>query len=211
MTFLSLDGVYQGPGSPDEDRSGGFERGGWLVPFVDPAFEAQAVEWTATATGFLFGRRTYEEFSGVWPTITDPDDQNAARLNTLPKFVVATKHVDTSWGPMTLIGADVVTRIASLKQDRDGELQIHGSGRLGQSLLAAGLVDELRLVSAPVVVGQGRKLFSSTDAAIKLDPISEHRTPSGLVMSRFACAGEMVAGTYIRGETNVPPAPSQSN
>lgn len=208
MSFLSVDGVSQGPGAPHEDRSEGFQRGGWLVPFVDPIFEAKMEEWTSTATGFLFGRNTYEAFSRVWPTITDLSDHNAARLNTLPKFVVATKGVDTSWAPATVIATDVAARIASLKRGGDGELQVHGSGRLGRSLVAMGLVDELRLVTAPVVVGQGRKLFGDTDALIGLDLLSQDRTPAGLLMSRFACTGKMATGTYVRGVTNVPtPAP----
>lgn len=203
MSFVSADGVYQGPGAPDEDRTGGFARGGWLVPFVDQAFEANVAEWMSAATCFLFGRRTYEAFSRVWPTITDPADHNAAKLNTLPKFVVATRGVDTSWGPATVIAEDVAHRIASLRQTGGGELQVHGSGRLVRSLLATGLVDELRLVMAPVIVGQGRKLFGDTDAPISLDLLWQDRTPSGLLMSRFACAGEMPVGTYVRGETNV--------
>lgn len=203
MTFLSLDGVYQGPGAPDEDRSGGFGRGGWLVPFVDPAFEERATEWTATATGFLFGHRTYKAFSSVWPTITDPADRNAAQLNTLPKYVVATTPVDTAWGPATVVDKDPVARIAAMKQQQHGELQIHGSGRLGRSLFAAGLVDELRLVTAPVVIGQGRKLFGEADRAIRLDLVAQDRTPAGLAMCRFSCGGDLVAGTYRRGETNV--------
>jgi dihydrofolate reductase len=211
MTFLSLDGVCQGPGAPDEDRSGGFKRGGWLVPFVDPAFEDRVTAWTAAATGFLFGHKTYDSFSSVWPTITDTADQNATRLNTLPKFVVATTPVDASWGPVTVIDTDAVGQIASMKREHDGELQIHGSGRLGRSLFGAGLVDELRLVTAPVVIGQGRKLFGEMDAAIRLELVAQDRTATGLVMSRFSCAGDMVAGTYKRGETNVPMPTATTN
>lgn len=203
MTFLSVDGVYQGPGGPDEDRTDGFDRGGWLVPFADPAFERIATEWTSSATGFLFGRRTYEAFSAVWPTITDPADHNAARLNSLPKFVVTSKQVDTSWGPVTVIGDDVGARLTSMKQHRDGELQIHGSGTLGRSLLAAGLVDELRVVTAPVVVGKGHKLFGDTDASIGFELHSSDHTPSGLTMSRFTYTGDAATGEYKRGETNV--------
>lgn len=210
LNFLTLDGVYQGPGSPDEDRSDGFERGGWFVPFVDAALEERVAEWSASATGFLFGRRTYEEFAAVWPTITDPADENAARLNTLPKFVVATSPVDAAWGPVTVIDKNAETELAALKQSGDGELQVHGSGRLGRSLLAAGLVDELRLVIAPVLVGQGRKLFVDTDAPAQLETLSEERTPSGLIMCRLAYTGAMAAGTYVRGETNIQAAAAAS-
>lgn len=203
LNFLSLDGVYQGPGSPDEDRTDGFERGGWLVPFVDGAFEKIVSEWAVSATGFLFGHRTYDEFASVWPTIEDPADQNARRLNTLPKYVAATSKVAASWGPVTVIEGDVMGHIAALKRTGEGELQVHGSGRLGQSLLSAGLADELRLAIAPVILGQGRKLFGSTHEAVKLSPLSQERTPAGLTMARFACSGAMSTGVYVRGETNI--------
>ncbi|MEO3434630.1 dihydrofolate reductase family protein [Inquilinus sp. CAU 1745] len=203
LNFLSLDGVYQGPGSPDEDRTDGFERGGWFVPFVDAALEKRVEEWAASATGFLFGRRTYEEFSAVWPTITDPADRNAARLNSLPKYVAATSPVDATWGPATVLDHDVEAAIAALKQDGRGELQVHGSGRLGRSLLAANLVDELRLAIAPVIVGQGRKLFGDTQAPSGFNLLSEERTPSGLIMCRLENTGVGAAGTYVRGQTNL--------
>lgn len=203
LNFLSLDGVYQGPGSPDEDRSDGFERGGWFVPFVDATLEARVEEWAASATGFLFGRRTYEEFSAVWPTITDPGDRNAARLNALPKYVAATSPVDESWGPVTVLRHDVEAAVAALKRDMDGELQVHGSGRLGRSLLAADLVDELRIAIAPVIVGQGRRLFGGTDAPKGFSLISQEQTPSGLVLCRLESSGAAATGAYVRGETNV--------
>jgi len=203
LNFLSLDGVYQGPGSPDEDRSDGFERGGWFVPFVDAALEETVEAWAATATGFLFGRRTYEEFSAVWPTITDPADRNAARLNTLPKYVATTAPVDTGWGPATVLDNDIEAAVAGLKQSGDGELQVHGSGRLGRSLLASNLVDELRIAIAPVIVGQGRKLFGDTQAPSGFNLLSEERTPSGLILCRFENVGDGAAGTYVRGQTNL--------
>ena len=203
LNFLSLDGVYQGPGSPDEDRSGGFERGGWFVPFVDPAFEERVEEWAASATGFLFGRRTYEEFSAVWPAITDPADRSASRLNRLPKYVAATSPVDITWGPVTILDHDVESAIATLKQDGSGELQVHGSGRLGRSLLAANLVDELRIAIAPVIVGQGRKLFGETRAPTGFRLASEERTPCGLIMCRLECTGSSSTGRYVRGEASL--------
>ncbi|MDZ5696706.1 dihydrofolate reductase family protein [Chelativorans sp. M5D2P16] len=211
LNFLSLDGVYQGPGSPDEDRSDGFERGGWFVPFVDAALESRVEEWAASATGFLFGRRTYEEFSAVWPTITDPADRNAARLNSLPKYVAATSPVDTTWGPATVLDHDVGAAVAALKQDGSGELQVHGSGRLGRSLLAANLVDELRIAIAPVIVGQGRKLFGDTEAPSGFKLLSEDRTPSGLIMCRLESTGGGAAGTYVRGQTNLSVAGAASD
>lgn len=211
LSFLSLDGVYQGPGSPDEDRSDGFERGGWFVPFVDADLEAKVEDWSSSATAFLFGRKTYQEFSTVWPTITDEADVNARRLNTLPKYVAATSPVDTSWGPVTVFDRDVEAAVAALKRDSDGELQVHGSGRLGWSLLAANLVDELRIAIAPVIVGQGRRLFGATGASTGFKLISEERTSSGLILCRLERSGASATGTYIRGETNRSLAGAASN
>src|SRR5690606_18735996 len=146
------------------------------------ALEAKVEEWVASATGFLFGRRTYEEFSAVWPAITDLADRNAAMLNALPKYVAATSPVETAWGPVTVLDHDVEAAVTVLKQQGSGELQVHGSGRLGRSLLAANLVDELRIAIAPVIVGQGRKLFGDTEAPTGFSLLSEDRTPSGLIM-----------------------------
>ena len=211
LNFLSLDGVYQGPGSPDEDRSDGFGRGGWFVPFIDAALEERVEEWAASATGFLFGRRTYEEFSAIWPNITDPADRNAARLNSLRKYVATTSPVEIAWKPATVLDQDVEAAVAALKRDGRGELQVHGSGRLGRSLLAANLVDELRIAIAPVIVGQGRKLFGDTQAPSGFNLLSDERTPSGLIMCRFENTGDGAAGTYVRGQTNLSVAGSASD
>lgn len=202
MSFLTLDGVYQGPGSPDEDRSDGFERGGWLVPFVDAAFEEQATEWTAGATAFLFGHRTYDAFATVWPTITDPADRNAAQLNACRKFVAATTPVEQSWTPVTVIDRDLEAQVSALKPGSDGELQVHGSGRLGRTLLAAGLVDELRLVIAPVILGQGRRLFEDTAGPLGFTLLSSETTPTGLQLCRYSFKGAAGAGAYVRGMTD---------
>ena len=147
MQFMTLDGVTQGPGAPDEDTSGGFARGGWLVPHFDEAFEARVTEWTLRADAFLFGRRTYQAFAQAWPRVTDPDDAIATALNGLPKHVVSTTLRDTPWGPAQVIrGGEVEARVAALREAPGREVQVHGSTTLARSLLAAGLVDELRLV-----------------------------------------------------------------
>lgn len=200
--FLSLDGVYQGPGSPDEDRTDGFDRGGWLVPFVDRAFENKGEAWTASATAFLFGHRTYDAFGAFWPTVTDPADKNAMQLNTLPKYVAARSPIDTPWEPVTVIDGDLGDAVRHLKANGEGELQVHGSGRLARSLLELGLVDELRTATAPVVVGAGRRLFTETKAPFSFSIVEEERTPSGLLLSTFAYVGEADVGAYVRGETD---------
>ena len=140
--FVSLDGVSQGPGSPEEDTSDGFTQGGWLVPHMDEAFIRQTAEWLGEADGLLLGRRTYDAFARDWPQITDPDDPFTALMNSLPKYVASHTLTEGTWDPTTILSGDVAAQVAELKQRPGRELQIHGSARLAQSLLAAGLIDE---------------------------------------------------------------------
>jgi dihydrofolate reductase len=156
--FLTLDGVSQGPGSPDEDTSDGFTRGGWLVPHMDGTFVQRASDWLDLADGLLLGRRTYEAFARDWPKITDPADPFAERMNTLPKYVVTNTLTEGTWNPTIVLKGDPVHAVTELKARPGRELQIHGSARLGDSLLSAGLIDTLRLVVAPAVLRTGRRL-----------------------------------------------------
>src|SRR5215212_1015206 len=126
-TFLSVDGVYQGPGGPEEDRRDGFDRGGWLVPHFDEATGQFMEEVFREVDAFLLGRRTYEIFAAAWPNATDPNDTVARALNTLPKYVASTKLKDPEWANTTVLGGDLVTNVQKLKE-RDGrEHQVHGS------------------------------------------------------------------------------------
>ncbi|MER5892919.1 dihydrofolate reductase family protein [Streptomyces sp. NPDC001876] len=192
--FLSLDGVYQGPGSPDEDTSGGFTRGGWFVPHMDEEFERQAGTWLGTADAFLFGRRTYLNFARDWPQMTE--HPFAGILNGLPKYVASHSLAEATWNPTTILSGDIPAQVAELKRQSGRELQIHGSGRLGQSLLAAGLVDELRLAIAPVVVGTGRRLFPDGGAPVGLRLLSSRTTPGGLAIHVYESTGLPEYGTY---------------
>jgi dihydrofolate reductase len=180
--FVTLDGVCQGPGSPEEDPSDGFTRGGWMVPHMDPTFIAQAAAWLAEADALLLGRRTYEAFAGAWPQITDPDDPFTELMNGLPKYVASTTLTDAPWSPSTILRGDIATEVAALKARPGREIQIHGSARLAQSLLAAGLIDEIRLVVTPTVVGQGRRLFPTEGPATGLRVTSARTTPGGLTI-----------------------------
>lgn len=192
--FLTLDGVSQGPGSPDEDTSDGFTRGGWFVPYLDAEFERLAAGWLGEADAFLFGRRTYENFARDWPNMTD--HPAAGALNGLPKYVATHTLTRADWNPTTILSGDVPARVAELKGQPGRELQIHGSARLAQSLLAAGLIDTLRLVIAPVVVGQGRRLFPDGGAPAGLR-LAEHRTtPGGLSVHVFEAVGAPQYGIY---------------
>nr|WP_218889347.1 dihydrofolate reductase family protein [Saccharopolyspora hordei] len=196
MEFLSLDGVTQGPGAPDEDTSGGFTRGGWFVPYLDEQFVQRVVAWNERADAFLFGRRTYEAFARDWPQHTDPDDPFAATMNRLPKYVASNSLRAAEWEPTTILVGDVVARVAELKERPGRELQVHGSARLVWSLLAAGLVDTLRLVVAPVVVGQGRRLFPDGGEPVGLRLVSSEVTPGGLALQTYQPTGRVEFGTY---------------
>jgi dihydrofolate reductase len=157
--FLSLDGVAQAPGGPDEDTSGGFRYGGWVVPHFDDAMGRQIDEWFAGAQDFLLGRGTYEIFAAWWPKAPTQDDPIARALNTLPKHVASRTLRSVDWDGARLIEGDVVEAVRALKATDGGELQVHGSPGLTQTLLAADLVDELRLIVFPVTLGTGKRLF----------------------------------------------------
>lgn len=196
MEFVTLDGVCQGPGSPDEDTSDGFTQGGWLVPHMDDDFLAAVAEWLDGADAFLFGRRTYEAFSRDWPKITDPDDPFAPKLNGLPKYVASTTLTEAGWAPTTILSGDVAARVAELKRRPGRELQIHGSARLARSLLADGLIDEIRLAVAPVVLGTGRRLFPDGGAAAGLRLVDHRTTSRGIALHVYTTAGLPAFGTY---------------
>jgi len=192
--FVSLDGVSQGPGAPDEDTRDGFDRGGWFVPYVDEEFVTVQTGWVALADAFLFGARTYADFSVAWPQVTDPDDPFGGPLNTRPKHVVSTSAVDTSWGPVT-VHRDLST-IVALKEQPGRELQVHGSTTLAWSLLDAGLVDRLRLVMVPVVVGTGRKFFRDAGGVSGWTPVNVRTTPAGAVLTELVRNEKVEFGTY---------------
>src|SRR5688572_8680228 len=159
-TIVTLDGVMQGLGAPDEDRRGGFERGGWAAAFTDKDTMAAISEVYARADAFLFGRRTYEIFAGSWGTWDDPGDSPVwTALNTRPKSVASTTLTDPQWARTSVLEGEAAAAVGALKAKPGGELQVHGSGKLVRFLFDNGLVDEMTLLTYPVVVGQGQRLF----------------------------------------------------
>jgi dihydrofolate reductase len=163
---------------------------------MDEAFINQAAEWLGQADALLLGRRTYEAFSRDWPQITDPNDPFTVLMNSLPKYVASQTLTASTWNPTTILSGDVAAQVAELKRQPGRDLQIHGSARLGQSLLAAGLIDELRLVVAPVILGRGRRLFPDGGAPAGLRLVSNETTPGGLALQTFEWVGVPDYATY---------------
>jgi dihydrofolate reductase len=194
--FITLDGVSQGPGSATEDTSDGFTRGGWLVPHIDEQFVQQASDWLDLADGLLLGRRTYEAFARDWPQITDPDDPFTERMNGLPKYVVTNTLTEGAWGPVTVLRGDPTRTVAALKSQPGRELQVHGSARLGAALLSAGLVDTLRLVVAPAIIGDGRRLLPHPNDSVGLALVRHEATASGLLLLEYEVVGAAPRADY---------------
>jgi dihydrofolate reductase len=187
--FVTLDGVYQGPGGPTEDTSGDFRHGGWLVPFFDEALGQYMVRVFDEVDAFLLGRRTYEIFAASWPKATDPNDPIASRLNTLPKYVVSRSLTQADWNNSTVLGGDLVAEVAKLKEQPGRELQMHGSGALAQSLFDAGLIDTIRLIVFPVVLGSGKRLFAEGRTPSSFRQAEVTSTPSGVTMQTLEPTG----------------------
>ncbi len=190
-TFVTLDGVMQGPGGPEEDRTGGFDHGGWLMPVADEDFGRIVSGWFENADALLLGRTTYGLFAGFWPDVTDPDDTVAAALNTLPKHVVSHTLTDPTWNNTTVIDTDVVAAVTALKEQPGRELQVHGSCGLVHTLHDAGLVDEYRLIVAPVVLGSGKKLFAEGSAPTGFELVTSERTAAGCLYAVLRPSGEV--------------------
>jgi dihydrofolate reductase len=193
-TFLTLDGVYQGPGGPNEDPSGGFTQGGWLVPFFDEELGQFMNSVFEEADGFVLGRKTYDIFAASWPKVTD-EDPVATGLNTLPKYVASRTLTAADWNNSTILGGDVVAEVAKLKEQPGRELQIHGSGALSQTLFDAGLIDTIRLIVFPVVLGAGKRLFAEgrTPSSFRLAGVKS--TPTGVTVHTYELAGVPTYGT----------------
>jgi dihydrofolate reductase len=179
-TNVSVDGVMQGPGGPDEDRRGGFERGGWALPLFEDEAAAFVAEVYQRADAFLFGRRTYEIFAGYWGAMADSGNPIAAALNTRPKYVASTTLTDPQWADTTVLSGDVAAAVGELKAKPGGELQVHGSGNLVRWLVDNQLVDEITLLTYPVVVGQGTRLFPATGPDTALELVDSQPTPKGV-------------------------------
>lgn len=194
--FVTLDGVYQAPGGPQEDTTGGFTQGGWSFVYGDDDFGRFVGEVFDRAGAFLLGRRTYDIFASYWPKVTDPAHPIAARLNSLPKYVPSSTLTDPHWKGTTVIGGDLAKEVAALKEQTPGELQTHGSGALLRSLLDLGLVDTVHLVTFPVVLGSGRRLFTEGMRPTAFRAAGGRLTSAGVSIRTYDVEGAPRLGSY---------------
>jgi dihydrofolate reductase len=184
--FVTLDGVMQGPGAPEEDPGGGFDRGGWIVPLFDDDTGQIVDEWFTRTGAVLLGRYTWNVMRPYWSSVTDPSNRVATVLNTFQKYVVTSSPLEPEWAPSTAITVDDVAGLKA--QGGDGELQVHGSWQLAKTLHAAGLVDEYRLITFPVAVGKGKRLFDDDGPMSGFELLDTRRTAKGAVYSVLAPA-----------------------
>jgi dihydrofolate reductase len=193
-TFLTLDGVMQAPGGPEEDDSGGFAYGGWSVNYWDDLMGQVMTEAMSVPFDLVLGRRTYDIFAAHWPHA--PEEAGAKPLNDATKYVASRSRPTLEWGPSVLIDGDAADGTAELKKGDGPELQVHGSGNLIQTLIRHNLVDEYRLWVFPVVIGSGKRLFSdgAIPAALKL--VDTKVSTTGVVIGTYEPAGEIVTGSF---------------
>ena len=196
-TFVTLDGVMQAPGAPDEDRSGGFTHGGWSVGYWDDQMGQVMGDFMGRPFDLLLGRKTYEIFAAHWPQSTEP---GADVLNSAPKHVASRTLRTVDWNNSTLITGDVGTYVSELKKQSGPEIQVHGSGDLIQTLLKNDLVDEFHVWTFPVVLGSGKRLFAdgAVPAGLKVDAVKTSTT--GVVIATYQRAGAIKYGSFALEE-----------
>ncbi|MFC7548131.1 dihydrofolate reductase family protein [Plantactinospora sp. GCM10030261] len=195
--FITLDGVTQSPGAPEEDPSGGFNLGGWLPAHFDEAVGGFVSEIFGRADAFLLGRHTYDLMAAWWPQVTDPADPVATALNGLPKHVATSRTDELTWSGARRLDGDVVKAVTELKNQPGRELQIHGSSALARSLMADGLIDAYHLLVFPVVLGRGRRLFADGVPPAGLKLVDNRTTGSGVALMTYENAGAPVLGTIV--------------
>jgi dihydrofolate reductase len=190
IEWMSLDGVVQAPGAPDEDTTGGFEHGGWHLRYFDPMSQESVVENLNEAGGFLLGRRTYENFAGYWPNASEDEQVVAQPLNTKPKHVASTTLTEPlEWQNSTLLQGDVARAVAALKREDGADLHVIGSTVLVQTLIEHDLVDEYRLMIDPLVVGGGKRIFPDDGALRPLRLVDSKVTTTGAILATYVPEG----------------------
>jgi dihydrofolate reductase len=192
LTFLSLDGVMQAPGGPQEDTSGGFTLGGWTVPYFDEALGQVMTGQMDRPFDLLLGRKTFEVFASYWPE----HEEEGPEINNAVKYVASTTLQAHEWRKTVILNGDVVDAVRKLKQEDGPDLQVHGSGELIQTLLAHDLVDEFWLKIFPVVLGMGKRLFDSGTLPAAFTLVESQTTPAGVIVATYKRAGEVQTGSF---------------
>lgn len=196
LSFISLDGVMQAPGGPEEDTSSDFKYGGWTVPYSDDTSGQLMSEQMSMPFDLLLGRKTYDIFASYWPK-QDPTGPVAKPFNEATKYVVSNSSPELSWEKSVLIDGDIVTKLKEMKQQDGPMLQVHGSGKMIQTLLENDLVDELWLKIFPVTLGPGKKLFAEGTMPAGFGLTESHITPSGVIFANYKKAGDVKTGSFV--------------
>jgi dihydrofolate reductase len=187
--WMTLDGVIQAPGQADEDRTGGFQHGGWHVGYFDDIAQRRVVESVVKAGGFLLGRRTYEIFAAHWPNASEEEQVLAEPLNSKPKYVASRTLIEPlAWQNSTVLQGDVAEVVAALKREDGEDLHVIGSSQLVQTLVEHGLVDEFRVMIDPVVIGGGKRLFRDDGVLRPLRLVDHQVTTAGVILATYAAA-----------------------
>jgi dihydrofolate reductase len=193
LTFMTMDGIMQAPGGPEEDTSGGFRHGGWSVGYFDEFVGQEMAKEMGQKFDLLLGRRTYDIFASHWPHVNDP---GADPINNATKYVATNRPIPKDWKKTVRLEGDVVEAIRKLKEGSGPELQVHGSGTLIQTLLKHDLVDALWLKIFPVTIGSGRRLFAEGTACAGFELVESSASPSGVIIAMYRRAGDVKFGSF---------------
>lgn len=196
LTFVSMDGVMQGPGGPEEDTRGGFCHGGWTVGYFDELVGQEMAKEMGHKFDLLLGRRTYDIFASHWPKVTEPGADLG--INNARKYVATNRPLATNWNDTAVrLEGDIAEAVRKLKAESGPELQVHGSGTLIQTLLQHDLVDELWLKIFPVTIGTGHRLFADGTRHAGFTLTESSASPSGVIIAKYKRAGEVKAGSFM--------------
>ncbi len=194
-TFVSVDGIMQAPGAPEEDPTGGFSHGGWITNYIDESVDLSVSGFDGTGRELVLGRRTYEIFEAYWPYQPD-ENPIAVTLNAARKYVASRTLTTLHWNNSTLLEGDVVAAVGALKASPGPDLQIIGSGNLIQTLQAASLIDEYNVWAFPIVLGRGKRLFEETTTPFALRLVGSQLSSTGVVMSTYVPEGDIRPGSF---------------
>ena len=193
LSFITLDGVMQAPGGPEEDPTGGFRYGGWTAPYFDDFLGNAMAEQMSRPFDLLLGRKTYELFAAYWPHHND----EGSGLNNATKYVASHAPLALTWAPSVLLQGDVVAEVKKLKAQDEPDLQVHGSGNLIQTLLKHDLVDELWVKIFPLTLGEGKRLFAEGTTAAAFTLREAKTTPRGVIVASYERAGAVQTGSFV--------------